>query len=77
MDCDEEYISEPSITLGERYREHLNEPSPIHVHSIQTGHNASENNFSILGREHQGLTRLIKESIYININKPHPQQEYR
>ena len=50
-------------------REHLKEPSPSHAHSIQTGHNANEDNFNILGREDQGLTRLIK-SIYIRVNNP-------
>ena len=34
--CDEEYIGETSRTFRERYKEHLKEPSPIHVHSIQT-----------------------------------------
>ena len=33
MDFDEEYISETSRTLGERYKEHLREPSPIQAHS--------------------------------------------
>ena len=46
------------------------EPSPIHVHNLQTGHSTTTDNFSIIGREDQGLTRLIKESIYIRINNP-------
>ena len=70
VDCNEEHLGETSRTLEERYREHLKEPPPIHVHSIQTGYNASEDNFNILGREDQGLTRLIKESIYIRVNNP-------
>ena len=61
VDCDEEYIGETSRTLGKRYREHLKEPFPIYMHSIQTEHNANEDNFNILGREDQGLTRLIKK----------------
>ena len=40
------------------------------MHNIQTGHNANEDNFNILGREDKGLTRLIKESIYIRVNNP-------
>ena len=36
IDCGEEYIEETSRTLGECYREHLKEPSPIHVHSLHT-----------------------------------------
>ena len=50
---DEEYIGETSRTLGERYREHLKEPSPIHVHSLQSGHNPTQDNFNILRREDQ------------------------
>ena len=68
--CNEEYIGEASRTLGERYKEHLKEPSPIHVHSTQTGHNATPDNFNIIGREGHGLARTIKESIYISINNP-------
>ena len=70
VDCDEEYIGETSRTLGERYKEHLYELSPIHAHSLQTGHSATTDNFSIIGREDKGLTRLIKESIYIMVNNP-------
>ena len=33
----EEYIGETSRTLGERYKEHLTEPSPIHMHNTYTG----------------------------------------
>ena len=70
MDCDEEYIGKASRTLGERYKEHLKDASPIHVHSLQTGHSATADNFNIIGREDQGLIRLIKESRYIRVNKP-------
>ena len=70
VDCDEDYIGETSITLRERYREHLKEPSPIHAHSIQIGHSANKDNFNFLGREDWSLTRLIKESIYIRVNNP-------
>ena len=66
--CDEEYIGKTSRTLGERYKEHLREPSPIHAHSIQTGHNATPENFNIIGTEDHGLARTIKDSIYIRVN---------
>ena len=72
MDCNEEYLGETSRTLRERYREHLKEPFPKCVHTIWTGHNASEDKFNIPGKEDQGLTRLIKESIYIRVNIPAP-----
>ena len=33
LECDEEYIGETSRTFGERFKEHLKAPSPIHDHS--------------------------------------------
>ena len=62
VDCNEEYIGETSRTLGERYKEHLQEPSPIHVHNLQAGHNTNPDNFNIVGREDQ--------SIYIRAYNP-------
>ena len=70
IDCGEEYIGETSSTLGERYKEHLREPSLIQVHIQSTGHQFSQDNFNIIGRDSQDLTRLIKESIYIRVNTP-------
>ena len=70
IDCGEEYISEISRTLGEKYKEHLREPSPVQVHSQLTGHKLSSDNFNIIDRESQDLTKLIKESIYIRVNNP-------
>ena len=68
--CDEEYIGETSWIFGERYKECLKEPSPIHAESIQTGHSTNSENFSIIGRQDHGLARTIKESIYIRDNNP-------
>ena len=68
--CGEEYIGGTSRILDERYREHLKQPSLIHVHFQQTGHTTTSNNFNIIGREDQGLARTIKESIYIRVNNP-------
>ena len=68
--CNEEYIGETARTLGERCKEHLKQPSPIHVHIQQTGHNIADNSFNIIGREDQGQARTIKESIYIRVNNP-------
>ena len=53
---------------GECYREHLKEPCPIHAHSLHTGHQLSQDQFNITGKEDQDLYRLIKESIYIRVN---------
>ena len=68
--CDEEYIGETSRTFGERYKEHLKEPSPIYGHSNISGHSTNPDNFAIIGREGHGLARTIKESIYIRANNP-------
>ena len=70
LGCDDEYIGETARTYGERYKEHLNAPSAIHHHSIQTGHTTNQNNFQIIGREGHNLARNIKESIYIRVNNP-------
>ena len=42
IDCGEEYIGETFRTLGERYKEHLRQPSPIQAHSQLTGHQFSK-----------------------------------
>ena len=68
--CDEEYIGETSRTFGERYKEHLKEPSTIYGHSNISGHSTNPDNFTIIGREAHGLARTIKESIYIRVNNP-------
>ena len=70
LECDEEYIGETARTFGERFKEHLKAPSPIHDHSNITGHSTTINNFRIVGREEHGLSRLIKESMYIRVNNP-------
>ena len=59
LGCDDEYIGETSRTFGERYKEHLKEPSPIHQHSNLTGHPTNHNNFQIIGREGCNLARNI------------------
>ena len=51
LTCDDEYMGETSRTFGERFKEHLKDPSPIHHHSNNTGHPTSQNNFQIIGRE--------------------------
>ena len=63
--CDEEYIGETSRTFGERFKEHLKEPSPIHNHSNKNRPLTTQDNFQIVGRENHGIARTIKESIYI------------
>ena len=68
LSCDDEYIGETSRTFGERYKEHLKDPSPIHQHSNHTDHPTSHNNFQIKGRNGHSLARYIKESIFLRVN---------
>ena len=70
LTCDDEYIGETSSNFGERFKEHLKDPSPIHHHSNHTGYPTSQNNFQIIGREGHGLSRNIKNSLVIRINNP-------
>ena len=70
LECDEEYIGEAARTFGERFKEHLKAPSPVFDHSNITGHSTPLNNFSIVGREEQNLSRMIKESMFIRVNNP-------
>ena len=37
---------------------------------VTSGHSITLNNFSIVGREEQNLSRLIKESMFIRVNNP-------
>ena len=68
--CDEANIGETSKTFGERFKEHVKEPSHMHNHSNNTGHTTTQDNFQIIGREDHGIARTIKESMYIRVNNP-------
>ena len=68
--CREEYIGETSRSKGDRHKEHLKGPSPIHAHIQCTGHNATSDNFNIIAREDRDLARTIKEAICISVNNP-------
>ena len=65
LEYDEEYIGESSRILWGKFKEHLKDPFPIYDQSYTTGHTTIVENFSIVGREDQSLTRTIKE---INIH---------
>ena len=56
--------------VGERRKEHLKQPSPIHGHSQATGHPIDNNKFNFIGREDKGQASTIKESIYMWVNNP-------
>ena len=68
--CEEEYIGESARTFAERFKEHQKSPSPIHDHGNISGHKVTINNFTIIGREDQNLTRAIKEALFIRVNDP-------
>ena len=70
INCTEQYIGESGWTLGDRYKEHLKAPSPIHLHTSATEHPVSPECFSIVDRESQSLARNIKEVIYTRVNDP-------
>ena len=68
LTCDDEYRGEIPRTFGEKFKEHLKEPSPIPHYSISTDHPTTKHNFQIIGREGHGIARTIKESFYIRVN---------
>ena len=45
------YLGESERSLGERVKEHLKAPSPIHLHSTTTGHPMDPEQFSIVHKE--------------------------
>ena len=46
-------------------------PLPLYLdHCNISGHNININNFTIVGREDQNLTRAIKEALFIRVNDP-------
>ena len=69
-ECEEEYIGESARTFAERFKEHYKAPSPIFDHCNTTDHNININNFTIVWREDQKLTRAIKEALFIRVNDP-------
>ena len=70
INCPEEYTGESGMELGDRIKEHLKAPSPIHHHSSSTCHPLSPDCFTILLREAQGTSGNIKEAMYIYFNDP-------
>ena len=59
-----------SQNIWKGVKEHLKAPSPIFEHQNITGHRATAENFKIISREGQNMTRAIKEAIYIRVNNP-------
>ena len=63
--CPEAYIGESGRALGDRIKEHLKTPSPIHHHSSSTGHPLHPECFNIIHYETQGPSRKIMEAMFI------------
>ena len=42
----------------------------VYHHNNQTNHPIDQNNFKIIGREGDHMSRYIKESIFIRVNNP-------
>ena len=72
INCTEAYIGESGRALGDRIKEHLKAPSPIHQHSSSTGHPLSPQCFNIIDQETLGPSRNIKEACFICVNNPLP-----
>ena len=77
INCPEAYIGESSRALGDRIKEYLKAPSPIHHHSSSTGHPLSPECFNIICQETQGPSRNIKEAMLIRVNDPMLQRNLR
>ena len=74
INCSSSYIGESGRSLGERVKEHLKAPSPIHLHSATSGHPLEPNQFNIVHKEVNSQSRTIKEAMFICIQDP-PQQK--
>ena len=70
IQCSSSYIGESGRFLGERVKEHLKAPSPIHLHSATTGHPMDPNQFNIMHKEVHSQSRTIKEAMFIRVQDP-------
>ena len=70
IQCSSSYIGESGRSLGERVKEHLKAPSPIHLHSATTGHPLDPNQFNIMHKEVRSQSRTIKEAMFIRVQDP-------
>ena len=69
--CSDSYVGETGRMFQDRLKDHRRAPSPVHLHSTNTGHPPpSLDNIDILAREAHSKKRLIKESMYIRVNNP-------
>ena len=70
VECDEENIGDYAKLLQNDSKNVLKAPSPIYEHSNMRGLQTSMDNFSIVGRESQSLTRTRKEAKFLRVNVP-------
>ena len=70
INCPEAYIGESGRALGDRVKEHLKAPSPIHQHSTTTGHPLYPEHFNIVHKEVNSHARTIKESMFTHVPDP-------
>ena len=70
--CNEENIGESARNFAERFKEHQKAPYPIFDHCSTSGHSININNFTIVGRDDQNLTRAINEALFIRVSDPSP-----
>ena len=66
----EEYIGESGRTFWYMLQGHLMALAPIHHHCHSTGYPVSPECFTVVEREVHGVTRNIKEAMYICVNGP-------
>ena len=69
-DCLEAYTGESGRSFGDRLKEHLMAPFPIHHHSHIIGHSDNLECFTIVDRESQGVNWTRKEAMSIAVNDP-------
>ena len=77
IQCSSSYIGESGRALGERVKEHLKAPSPIHQHSATTGHPLDPDQFNIMHKEVHSQSRTIKEAMFIRVQDPPSQLQHR
>ena len=70
INCPDAYIGESGRALGDRVKEHLKAPSPIHQHSTTTGHPLDPEHFNIVHKEVNSHARTIKKSMFICVHEP-------
>ena len=66
----QEYTGESGRTFGDRLKDDIRAPFPIHQHCQTMGPPVNLECFIIVDRESQDVTRTIKEAMYIQVNDP-------